>query len=311
MLAILNITAPIFMVMGLGFCAVRLAWFKLEELQGAAKFVMRVGLPALVFYAVTAKPLHEVFDPIYMLGYGGATLTAFMVGWLLGRVGRRQDGVAAALSGFAMSFSNTGFIGYPLLVMVIGVSEAGRYLAMNAILENVLVLPLFFVLVDAAKQRGQGIWVTIKGILWNLGKNPIILTMAVALVFAVGEIPVPAVLVKVTTMLSQAAAPVALFVIGGGLAGLSVRGSVSDMVLLALGKLVLFPILVTVGLWLAGADRQMMFVGALLASVPMASMFPLLAAQYGYAHRGAATMLLTTNLSFKSISLVLFLGHTV
>ena len=50
MLAILNITAPIFMVMGLGFCAVRLAWFKLEELQGAAKFVMRVGLPALVFY---------------------------------------------------------------------------------------------------------------------------------------------------------------------------------------------------------------------------------------------------------------------
>lgn len=50
MLVILNITAPIFMVMGLGFCAVRLAWFKLEELQGAAKFVMRVGLPALVFY---------------------------------------------------------------------------------------------------------------------------------------------------------------------------------------------------------------------------------------------------------------------
>lgn len=61
MLAILNITAPIFMVMGLGFCAVRLAWFKLEELQGAAKFVMRVRCEfGVVCFIEIDCLLHEI-----------------------------------------------------------------------------------------------------------------------------------------------------------------------------------------------------------------------------------------------------------
>ena len=56
-----------------------------------------------------------------------------------------------------MSFSNTGFIGYPLLSMVIG-DAAGSYFAMNVLVENMLLIPLFFIRGIARRDRpcGQG-----------------------------------------------------------------------------------------------------------------------------------------------------------
>jgi len=98
MLQIFNITAPIFFIISLGYGAVRFGVFRFEELRGTAKFVMKVGLPALVFFAIAAKPVNEVFDAVYLAGYAAATLAAFFIGWLFGRL-RGGDSRLAALSG--------------------------------------------------------------------------------------------------------------------------------------------------------------------------------------------------------------------
>ncbi|WP_274572604.1 AEC family transporter [Neisseria leonii] len=307
MLAIFQITAPVFAILLLGFAAVRAGWFAFDELRGAAKLVMRVGLPALIFQAVATKPLAEAFDTAYLAGYGGGTAAAFVFGWAAGRFARRQDGAAAALSGFGMSMSNTGFIGYPLLATAIG-TPAGQYMAMNALLENLIALPLFYIVADASGGSGKSRWQTLRDVAGNLLRNPMIAAIPVSLVFAAGWLPVPAVADKVTAMLASASAPVALFVIGGSLAGLKLRGSLPDIALISIGKLVVFPLTVSAGLWLAGAARDVIWIGALLAGVPMASIFPLVCAQYGYEKRGSAAMLLTVVLSFFSISLLMWWG---
>ena len=297
MLQIFNITAPIFFIIGLGYGAVRFGVFRFEELRGTAKFVMKVGLPALVFFAIAAKPVNEVFNAVYLAGYAAATLAAFFIGWLFGRL-RGGDSRLAALSGFSMSFSNTGFIGYPLLSMVIG-DAAGGYFAMNVLVENMLLIPLFFILADSADGDG-GRLKNLAAVLKNLLKNPIILAQFAAVPFAFGWLPLPAALLKTAGVLSAGSGPVALFVIGGSLA---------DIFLLTAGKLLLFPLLVIGLLLLFGASRDMLFAGALLACVPMASMVAIIHAQYGHEQRGAAIMLLTTVLSFASISLVLLFGR--
>ena len=97
--------------------------------------------------------------------------------------------------------------------------------------------------------------------------------------------------------------------IGGSLVGLRLGGRLADIFLLTAGKLLLFPLLVVGLLLLFGAPRDMLFAGALLACVPMASMVAIIHAQYGHEQRGAAIMLLTTVLSFASISLVLLFGR--
>ena len=206
-----------------------------------------------------------------------------------------------------MSFSNTGFIGYPLLSMVIG-DAAGSYFAMNVLVENMLLIPLFFILADSAGGDG-GRLKNLAAVLKNLLKNPIILAQFAAVPFAFGWLPLPAALLKTAGVLSAGSGPVALFVIGGSLVGLRLGGRLADIFLLTAGKLLLFPLLVVGLLLLFGASRDMLFAGALLACVPMASMVAIIHAQYGHEQRGAAIMLLTTVLSFASISLVLLFGR--
>ena len=307
MLAILTITMPIFIIMAMGYFSVRFDFFTEVQLAGIGKFVIRIGLPMLVFHAITTRPLSDVINLNYLYGYGLASLLAFFAGWGLSRR-RGQDATLSALNGLATGMSNTGFIGYPLLAMVIG-PQAGGYLAMNALLENILVLPLMFILIDVA-QGGRGkISATLWRVVKNLLKNPIIGALLLALVFALCRIPVPAVAEKVAAMLATAASPLALFVIGGGLYGLRIRGGMADIGVIVAGKLLLFPALVVGCLWLFGADHETVFAGALLASVPMASMYPLFGRQYGFEQRTAAAMLVTTIASFFSISLVLLLWH--
>ena len=69
MLAIFNIMAPIFILIGMGYGAIRFGMFEFSQLQGLGKFVLKVGLPALVFYAIASKPITQVFQPIYLAGY--------------------------------------------------------------------------------------------------------------------------------------------------------------------------------------------------------------------------------------------------
>ncbi len=307
MLEVFNITAPIFLIIGLGWAAVRGGVFRFEELRGAAKFVMKIGLPALVFFAIAGKPFREVFNVVYLLGYGGATLALFVLGALLVRL-RGGDGTLSALGGFSVSFSNTGFIGYPLLAMVIG-EAAAPYFAMNVLVENMFLIPLFFLLADSAGGQGRGRLKTLLPVAKNLLKNPIILAQFAALPFALGWLPLPGALLKTSSVLAAGAAPVALFVIGGSLVGLKLGGKLADILLLTLLKLAVFPLLTVLFLLLLGAGRDTLFAGALLSCVPMASMVAIVHSQYGHEQRGAAIMLLTTVLSFASISLVLLFGR--
>ncbi|KLT73640.1 transporter [Neisseria arctica] len=306
MLAVLTITAPIFVVMAMGFFAVRFEMFTESQLAALGKFVIRIGLPMLVFHAIATRPIADVFSPIYLAGYGMASLLAFVVGWAASRY-RGQEAVLSALNGLATGMSNTGFIGYPLAVMALG-NSAGIYFAMNVLIENILILPLMFVLIDLAK-GSEKVGATLRRLAINLLKNPIILALLIGLFFSVSAIPVPAVLERVSAMLASAASPLALFVIGGGLVGLSVQGNLKDILPVVIGKLLVFPLLVVACLWGFGASKEIMFAGALLASVPMASMYPIFGRQYGFARQTAAVMLLTTVISFFSISLVLLLGH--
>lgn len=306
MLAVLTITAPIFIVMAMGFFAVRFDMFAESQLAALGKFVIRIGLPMLVFHAIATRPIADVFSPIYLAGYGTASLLAFFAGWGISRY-RGQDAVLAALNGLATGMSNTGFIGYPLALMALG-APAGIYFAMNVLIENILVLPLMFVLIDLAKD-GERVGATLRRLAMNLLKNPIILALLAGLFFSVSSVPVPAVLERVSAMLASAASPLALFVIGGGLVGLPMQTNLKDIMPIVVGKLLVFPLLVVVCLWIFGANKEILFAGALLASVPMGSMYPIFGRQYGFTRQTAAAMLLTTVVSFFSISLVLLLSH--
>lgn len=105
---------------------------------------------------------------------------------------------------------------------------------------------------------------------------------------------------------------VSLFVIGGSLVGLQTKGMRRDVSVIALGKLLLHPLAVGLMMWLAPpADPALRVAAVIFASVPMLSIYPVLAQKYGFEGFCAAALLLATVLSFVTINGVLWLLSSV
>jgi hypothetical protein len=232
---------------------------------------------------------------------------AYALGFLyLWRV-RGECASHAAILGLGVSSSNSGFVGYPIVVGVVG-APAAVALALNLVVENMLMVPMALALSELTSRRGEGglarQWAD-TGL--RLARNPVVLAIALGLTLAVLGIPMPAIPAKAIAMLAQASAPVALFVIGGNLDGLKPGGLVSDAAQFTLGKLLLHPLLAWLGfLLLPVDDPALRTAGILFAASPMLSIFPLLGQPHGLAGRCAAALVTATLLSFFSLSL--FIG---
>lgn len=307
MLDVLSITGVIFVLIGVGFLVVRRGVFAPEEMRVLGKFVVNLALPALIFRAVTTRPLSDLANPAYLLAMLAGSLAVFWLGYGVSR--RMGGGVeASTFRGMGMSCANSGFVGFPLLAMAMP-DVAGTALAMNMIVENLVMLPMVLVLAE----RGQGGGAVLGQVLLRLAKNPMVLALVLGMAITVAEVPVPLVLARSVDVVAQGSAAVSLTVIGGTLAGLSLR-SVSVVVApVALGKLVLHPLAVFGCLvWLAAlgvavGNPRLEAAAIIMASTPPMAIYPVLAQRFGQEGEAALAMFVMTVLSFASMSLVMAL----
>lgn len=306
MLQILGITAPIFLIIGIGFIATRLQWISREQVAGMGRFVISFALPALVFKALVERPLDEVFERNYLLAYGLASLLVFALGFAVSRRWRGDGLSASAISAVGMSMSNSGFIGYPIAALVVG-EAAAVGLAMGVLIENLLMLPLAFALAEVGESQGLGLRATAVATGKRLLSNPIIIAICLGLLVALVGLHVPAIPMRAVDMLAQSSAPVALFVIGGSLVGMRVGGMVTDLLQISLGKLVLHPLAVLLCFsFLPVSDPSLRVAGVLFACAPMMSIYPIVGQRFGLQGRCAAALVGATLLSFVTYSL--FIG---
>lgn len=311
MLHILNITAPIYLIIAAGFLAVRFGLFSKEETRVMGRFVIQICVPALIFRALSQRSLGDVLNAPYLIAYalGSAAMLLGMVAYARRRRGHGLP--MAALQGLGVSTSNSAFVGYPILTQTIGASAAGVGLALSMIVENLVALPLALAMAESggASQRWyQTLARTLRGLL----KNPMIIAILVGFVFAMLGLQLPEVVDRAVQVVATAASPVALFVIGGSLVGLKLGGVRRDIASVAFGKLVLHPLAVFCALWLLPPlDPQLRIAAVVFAGMPMLSMYPVLAQKYHHEGFCAAALLVTTVASFVSISVLLWAMHAV
>jgi predicted permease len=205
-----------------------------------------------------------------------------------------------------MSSSNSGFIGYPIAVLVVGPGNAAVGLAMCMVIENLLMIPLGIMMADSGSSSA-GKWHRIlRQSLVQLARNPIILGMVGGFSVALLGLPISGVLARTINMLAMSSTAVSLFVIGGALVGSHMKGMRRDVTAIALGKLLLHPLLVGTVWLLPPQDPAPRAAAVVFAAMPMLSIYPILAQKYGRRHLRAA-LLLATVLSFVTISVVLWL----
>lgn len=307
MLEILGITTPIFLLIGLGYVAMRTGIVTREQVQGIGNFVMYFALPALVLRALNEHPLEEVIHPGYLLAYGFGSLLVFVAAlWLTCRR-QRKPLSAGALHALGMAASNSGFIGYPVAFMVLG-SPAAVLLALNMLIENLLIIPAALILAEVGSQRGAGIRNTLRQTAKRLAKNPIILGLLAGIGLSLSGLTLPYPVGRAIDMLATAAAPAALFVIGGALYGLKTSGMAADVSQIVVGKLLVHPLAVLAMFWLLPPMDPLLMAGALLfACAPMISVYPLFGQRYGLGDITAAALMVTTLTSFVTLSTAIWL----
>jgi len=310
-LDILAITGPIFAAIALGYGCTRASLFTRADMRVFGQFVIKLALPALLFNALSQRQIGEILNVSYVLAYLVGTLALMGLGLLWGkRTG--QNATDSVIATMGMTCSNSSFVGYPILLLTVA-PVAGVALALNTLVENLLVIPLLLAL--AERSRGEtGHWTVVVGqSLKRLATNPIILALAAGLVVSVLRWPLPEPVARTVNLFALSSAGLSLFVIGGTLVGLPVGGMGQQILPIALGKLVLHPLAVLSAtmaqplLGMAALEPSLRTAAVLLAAMPMMSIYPILAQTYGKEDLGAAALLVTTVASFFSLSGLMWL----
>jgi len=318
MLDILTITGPIYLCIAAGYASVRCKLFNKADMRVLGRFVMQIALPALLFNALASRPLSDVLHWPYLLAYTAGSLTLMMGALLFARRVQRKSLSESAYVAMGMSCSNSGFVGYPVMLLTFG-PLAGVVLALNMLIENLLKLPLLFTLADATGQdtarpsRLQAL----RSTLAPLVRNPMILAIFAGFMVVLLGLQLPSGIQRTVTLFSSASGGLALFIIGGSLVGLEVKGLRQQVSMIAGGKLLLHPLAVLVAamllpwLGLPSLDGDLRTAAVLSAAMPMMGIYSLLAQRHGFEGFTAAALLATTVASFFSISAILWLmRHT-
>jgi malonate transporter and related proteins len=312
MLAILGISGPIYLLILAGYMSTRFGLFARADMRVLGKLVINFTLPALLFNALSQRPLQQVLHTDYLLAYGLGSLLAAVVGLLWSaRVLRRSPGYQAYFA-MGMSCSNSGYMGYPILLLTIG-PVAGVALALNMLAENIVMLPLLMTLAERDGTRHAQWHRAVLSSIGRLLRNPMIAAILAGFVFLLMDWHLPEPLARTVTLFAQATSAVALFVIGGTLVGLQARGMRALVAQIAVGKLIVHPLMVLgVMLWLVPvADPQLRTAAVLLAAMPMLGIYSILAEKHGHEVVSAAALLVTTVASFFTINGLLWLLHRI
>ncbi|MDT7834647.1 AEC family transporter [Aquabacterium sp. OR-4] len=305
MLELLNLTGPIFALIGLGWLGVRAGLFDRTQLPALGRFVIGFCIPAMLLRALGQRDPMEVANGRYLLAYAAGSLLALGAGLLWAR-SRGQPRERAAMSAMGMSCSNSAFVGFPLALQLVG-PEAAVAFALTMVVENFLMMPLCLAIADSAAAQHEPLHRAIVRAGWGLRKNPIVLGLVAGVLLGGlrthAGLALPQALQKAVELMANASAGVSLFYIGGALVGLEAgQGLKTHVAAVSAGKLLLHPLGVAAALWLLGPmPLPLAWSAVVLAGAPMLGIYPILGQRYGLQALNAACMLGATLASFVSL----------
>jgi hypothetical protein len=288
MQAILAVTIPFFALVLAGYLAGRRHVLPESAIPGLNAYVLYFALPCMLFRFGMNTSVLELLNPVVLLVY--LACASMVVGFTIAF--SRGDGVDLKNAGFGAlvaAFPNSGFMGVPLLVAMLGPTAAGPVICS-------LLADLFFtssLCIAVAQAHGAAehgartaAWRALRGAL----SNPLPWSIALGAVASTTGLRPPGPLDAIVRMLADSATPVALFTIGAVLwrAGqhAHARTPVRLYLPVALVKLFVHPLLVMA---LGAAARHLgaplsslqLTVLVLVAALPSASNVSLLAERYG------------------------------
>lgn len=311
MSVLLNVVAPVFGIAALGFAAVRLRILEAPEVKGLVLFVFNFAIPVLLFRSLARMVLPDDIAWGFLVAFYTGSVSTYGLGlWAARKIFHRPLD-QAAIFGMSAAFSNTVFMGIPIVLTAFG-PEATLPLLLIIAFHSATFMPLTVGLIQASRGKGVTFAEEAREVAMALVGNPIVMGLALGLVVNLTRIAIPGPVDRALEMLGQAAVPCALFAMGASVAGYPLRGENRPALVLTTLKLVAHPLIVWVVAGpLLGIQGLWLHVAVVMAAMPSGVNVYLFGERYDAAPGVAArTVLLTSVFSVATIStlLVLFGG---
>ena len=303
MIDILLKTLPFFAVIGLGYLAGRRGFFTPEATGYLTKFVFYFALSAFLFRFSATLPFSALLRPDFIFAYLSAS--ALVYGFaLLVALGRKVPLEEAAIEAHCAVIGNVGFLGVPMLALLMG-PEAIGYVVMVLAVDLILFGSLIVMLIVGSRD-GQVRFATLWALVLGLLKNPMIMSISAGFIWSGLGLPILAPLDEFLSMLGSAATPGALFAIGASLAFKSAE-RLHVAAWISFLKLVIHPAAVAISaLFIFQVESYAASVMVAAAALPVAGNVYILAQHYAVAPvRVSASILISTFFSILTVPAVI------
>jgi hypothetical protein len=305
MIAVIQVVIPVFGIILSGYLCGRFQLLGAASTDALNRFVYYVALPALFVISMARVDIGDILNWPFLLALGGAQIATFALALVLGAFVFPGRLGTLSLHGLTAVFSNTGYMGIPLLQTAFG--DAGVLPAVVAtVWHGAVLMGLGIVLLEADFTRGAGSLRLLANVGKGVASSPLILAAVAGLAWSALKLPIPAAAGTFFDILAAAAAPCALFAMGLFLVGRSMTAGAGEVSWLVVLKLLVQPALTYVlAFEVLEMDRLWAVSAVVLAALPAGALVFVLAQQYGtYTQRSTSAILVSTVLSVLTLSLL-------
>ncbi|SCB85897.1 hypothetical protein GA0061081_10294 [Gilliamella bombicola] len=297
-------TLPLFMLILLGFLAVKLGRWQKTVTDSLTKFTFYIAFPIMLFQIMSHFSEHSQIDIKLLFVFFGGSFIVFAIGCLIASKIFKLNGSESTIFAMGSIYTNTVFVGIPIIKMLLG-DDAIPIVAIVVIFNALILWTLATVsieFVQMGKFSTKGIVKAFK----NVSKNPIIIGIFTGIVVNFIGLPLPNFIDKSTKMVSEMTAPLSLIVLGMGLAEYKICDKLLITTAICALKLTVLPVVTYILGKLIGLPTLELQVVVLLSSVSIAINCYMMARQFEVLQGPiASSLLISTTLSSITTPLIL------
>ena len=244
--AVLNIVLPVFGVILAGVLSRKTGLLGADTSEALNKFVFYVALPPLLFLSFARVPVDDIFNwpfvNAYLLGTFLTVAVSVVCAWFF--FAHRELPILTLHAMLSM-FSNTVYLGIPLLILAYGPLGATPAIIVT-LLSNLIFLTLAAVLIEigqrAEANEGRG-GAGGLSVLTSSLKNPLIIAPLLGTVYSALGLSLYVPVENFLDLLGRGAGATALFAMGMSLYGFSVSAGAVEIGWITFLKLVVHPLI--------------------------------------------------------------------
>ena len=223
-----------------------LGWFlRRRSLLGAAAareltaFVVWLALPSLLFEGIAGASWQQLWRPQFVIAYAGAMVATFVLTfWCLPKA---QPFAERCLDCFGATYANSGFIGIPLSVLLLG-KEALIPATIATLLTAVLLFAAGIVMLELGAGSHTRPLASIAKAARAVARNPLVVATVLGGLWSASGWTMPQAPHRLLELLSGAAGPCALVSIGALLAQPAPAGvTAAPLTPIVVAKLIVLP----------------------------------------------------------------------